>query len=311
MAEEKEEIKEETESTTDSLFPEFLEEEKPEEEEGKEQPEVKAKVEPVAETEGEPPVEQPQPEPAKQPDVTEYINLDELGDRKVKEIVNGKEVEVSLRELIGADQKSRASEQKFKEAAELRRQIAEERAQLERERNQFKQPQQPANNYGTEDENYGSQEEGSRLRAMELRFQELLSVTAPLQIEANRKRMKDKFQDFDTVFPKMQEYVATLPNSPENDRLINYFDKDPSGQELLYYKAKEKFLMENASKSIQPGPKSAPMERPAPPVVKIASGTSVSSSANSTDAEISAAKKKALKTNRDEDWAKLLTLQGY
>lgn len=242
--------------------------------------------------------EVPQEEPVTEtPEEPDYIDLDALGEKKVKVKIDGVESIVPLRELHKGYQKEQYLTVKGQ-------QLAEERKYLESLKNQLLQVIPPAQQQEEEDplkeviNPYVSPilEEISTLKQQ---INMLSQVAAPYQyqqalnaVDAHLK--KEGFDDFKNYVPKLE--AAFQVASPEEQAFLN----TGNGAIAFYFREKAKELKQSLSAK----PKQAD-PRPAPKVTPIESGTSTPSGQESIDMQ--ALFERARKTG---DWTAVYEAKG-
>ena len=286
--------------TSAKIFPDLLEDETP--------------IEPLPEekeVKSEKKADEPGKEPKEKPETkVEYLNLDDLGDKKVKIIVDGIEKEVPFSELhknyqtwehlSRKGQKIAEQEKKFKESLEPKEKPeAQAKQELSEEDEWLKPYMEPLYQKlnAVVEQNI----------ALTERVEFLQEVTRPAYYQSNLtdidKGMKAKgFDDFMELVPEIESSLKELEvtNAEEFKRLNT---KD--GYVEVYKDLKLKKLST---------PKDSPAEipkkvdeRPIPKVTSVESGSGPPSGIENADASYQEAFKKAQET---EDWSEVLKLKG-
>jgi hypothetical protein len=279
--------------------------------------EVKKEELPVVEEKKEEPVIEPVPasQPVKSAD-------DSLLETRIRAKVDGKEEEVSIKELRDHYQIRKHLNMASDKVGEERRRLAEERRQLMElrlQQNSSVQPiptpetsyQQPAGYIPQQNtENFGALNQ--KIQFLEAQLNQVLEGTKPVVYQSNRQRVADElkgqgFSDFLDYIPKMETHMVTL----QDQNLMNFYDT-PEGAKALYFQLKAHDLQTNASmpRTIQEPQREIIPSRP--PITKI-DGGSQPSSANNDDSQYKyrqSFKRAASLGNDKEAWNEVLRQKG-
>jgi hypothetical protein len=243
-----------------------------------------------------PPVEAPkkeEPKPIPAPVVPEYLDMQELGDRKVRVKVEGQEFELPLREVVKGYQTDQYLTRKGQRIAE--------------EKQKMHQPPVPNVQYAPVQPAQADDPLAEVVRPYLVPLQQelaqtrealssLSNIAAPLKYQQNLKtldtRLKTQgFKDFNEYVPKIE---AELSGMAEEDQ--RQYDS-PQGFETLYLRLK---MQERAAAPTNPDARL----RPNVPGTRVESGSAPSNIDDSRqqDAQLF---EQARKSGSVRDWAKV------
>lgn len=230
----------------------------------------------------------PETQPQTQPEIP--AGTDELS-KKVRIKVDGKEEDVTVKELRDQYQIRKHLNMQSDRVGEERRRLAEERRELMEIRQQQAQP------LPTQDVSGGYQQTqhvpshvpsefgtlNQEVQFLKAQLNQVMEGTKPVVYQSNRQRVSDElkgqgFEDFLDYIPKMEAHIVSV----QNPQLVNFYDT-PDGAKALYFQLKALDLKETMS-----APRSVPQEvrtviPSRPPITRIDGGSQPSVANNNDD----------------------------
>src|SRR5574337_540502 len=225
-------------------------------------------------------------------DTSEYLSIEDFGDRKVKVKVNGVEKEISFKDVIRGYQTDQAFTQKGQKVAEEYNRLKT----LKPENIQVQATSSQEVTKGTDDEFYREyiaphiEPYKKKIDALENTLGGFQGVIAPLAYENNLKAVDrtlkaEGYDDFLQYKSKIEDFILNLPVEEQvlRDTPQDYISiyKDLKIQDLRKEMTGKKEEKKN------------PDARPAPKLVNIEGGANTPSGVDDSDSTIIAAKKKA------------------
>ena len=269
--------------------------------------------------EPEKPEEDPKPTPpaveGNDPAPDEFIDLEKLQGKKIRQKVDGKEVFTTIEELQkyrNQDQIKKHLAEEADKVGEERRRNAEERRQLQEMRQQRAAFENPAPQGNFEQPSMPPQYDPvlARLQALEQRVQQTESSTAPVIYQSNRMDLDQSlrargFNDFNDYWPQI---VANV--SPQLIQEVG--GNEFRAAELTYFQLKAQELNQGIRPQAAPRPQPIAQAPQRPPVTRVDSGTQPSSGINDDGpSQYRQDFRRAVNSNGDKEaWNKILTQKG-
>lgn len=247
-------------------------------------------VAPVVEKPPEPVASEPAAQQSTQtPD--DSFDIEKVLNKKIKAKVDGKEEEVTLKDLRDNYQINKHLAQAADKVGEERRKLAEERRQIQEWRQQRQQniPSEPTGfQPGGMPNGNGAMPQIpqelnpllAKINSLEQQLNQFVEGTRPAVFQSNRQRVADElksqgFDDFLQFIPKMETHLVGLSN--QNPQLVQFYDT-PDGAKALYFQLKAQELV-SRQHSAPPVQQVAP-NVPVVPQTRVESGAQPSGSVN-------------------------------